>query len=65
MNRVRAADDFKAIRLRMEELQRERAQIRGDEPSPGQRRREPDAAAHIPPRTRMQVPSTTRHPGSV
>ena len=33
MNRPRAADDFSAIRARMDELRRERAQVvAGDEP---------------------------------
>jgi hypothetical protein len=34
MNRVRAADDFKTIRLRLEELRRERAQRYADGPIP-------------------------------
>jgi len=54
MNRVRAADDYKAIRLRMEELQRERGQrLAGGGPAgggPAAKRSvaEPDAAAHGP-----------------
>ena len=34
MNRVRAADDFKTIRLRLEELRRARAQRYADGPIP-------------------------------
>ena len=50
MSRVRAADDFEAIRLRMEELRRERARPQGGaEPLSQPSVREPDAAAHCPP----------------
>jgi hypothetical protein len=47
MSRVRAADDFKAIRLRMEEIRRERQQRYGEliVERPIQ---EPDAVAHVP-----------------
>jgi hypothetical protein len=48
MNRVRAADDFEAIRSRLDELRRERQQTRhgaiASESSPA----EPDAVAHVP-----------------
>ena len=48
MNRVRAADDFEAIRSRLDELRAERQQTRHgaipSEPSP----HEPDAVAHVP-----------------
>jgi len=49
MNRVRAADDFEAIRLRLEELRREQQQHR---PATGavteEPLAEPDAVAHVP-----------------
>jgi hypothetical protein len=48
MSRVRAADDFKAIRLRVEELRRERQQRYGGEPIVEQPIREPDAVARVP-----------------
>ena len=48
MARVRAADDYKAIRLRMEELRRERQPSIGGEPIVEQPIREPDAVAHVP-----------------
>jgi hypothetical protein len=65
MRRTRTADDFEAIRLRMEELQRERAGLRSGGGAEGPSVREPDAAAHLPPRAKIPVPSTTRRPGSV
>ncbi|HWE74506.1 MAG TPA: hypothetical protein VG328_15185, partial [Stellaceae bacterium] len=46
MSRDRAADDYQAIRLRMEELRRER---QGDEPLLAEKPiEEPDAVAHVP-----------------
>lgn len=48
MSRVRAADDFEAIRLRLEELRRERQQHHGGEPIVEQPIHEPDAVAHVP-----------------
>ncbi|MFZ2006666.1 MAG: hypothetical protein WB697_19390 [Stellaceae bacterium] len=48
MSRVRAADDFDAIRLRLEELRREREQKFGGEPIVERPIREPDAVAHVP-----------------
>jgi hypothetical protein len=48
MSRVRAADDFDAIRLRLEELRREREQKCGGEPIVERPIREPDAVAHVP-----------------
>jgi hypothetical protein len=49
MTRVRAADDYQAIRLRMEELRRESRQQRyGSEPIVERPIREPDAVAHVP-----------------
>jgi hypothetical protein len=65
MSRIPAADDFKAIRLRMEELRRERAQTHEADTKVEPRAREPDAAAHVPRRTRLPIPSSTRRPGSV
>jgi hypothetical protein len=48
MSRARAADDFEAIRLRMEELRRERAGRYGGEPIVERPLREPDAVTHVP-----------------
>ena len=49
MNRVRAADDFEAIRTRLEELRRERQQQHlGAAAMPDRRSLEPDAVAHVP-----------------
>lgn len=48
MNRVRAADDFEAIRIRLEELRRERQQPHGGAPIVEKPIREPDAVAHVP-----------------
>jgi hypothetical protein len=49
VNRVRAADDFKAIRSRFEELRGERRQQQfGDAGMPEQAERQPDAIAHVP-----------------
>jgi hypothetical protein len=64
MNRVRAADDFEAIRLRLEELRRERAQRYGgspvDKPSP----RDPDAVAHVPRHIVERYRSQARSPST-
>ncbi len=48
MSRVRAADDYKAIRLRMEELRRECQQRPCGEPIVEKPIHEPDAVAHVP-----------------
>lgn len=48
MSRVRAADDFEAIRLRLDELGRERRQRYGGEPVAEKPIQEPDASAHVP-----------------
>jgi hypothetical protein len=49
MTHVRTADDYKAIRLRMDELRRERQQRYGSsEPIVEKPIREPDAVAHVP-----------------
>ena len=48
MSRVRAADDFEAIRLRLEELRIERRQRDGGEPVADKPINEPDAVAHVP-----------------
>jgi hypothetical protein len=53
MSRVRAADDFEAIRLRLNELRRERQQGYGvappaEKPSAEKVSRERDAAARVP-----------------
>jgi hypothetical protein len=48
MSRVRVADDFEAIRLRLEELRRERVGKYAGDPAPRSSGREPDAVAHVP-----------------
>ena len=48
MSRVRAADDFEAIRVRMEELRREREKRPGGEGGLETPLHEPDAVAHVP-----------------
>lgn len=48
MSRVRVADDFDAIRLRLEEIRRERGPRYGGEPIIEQPIVEPDAVAHVP-----------------
>ena len=48
MSQVRAADDYRAIRQRMEELRRERQRRDGGEPIVEQPITEPDAVAHVP-----------------
>jgi hypothetical protein len=49
MSRVRAADDFEAIRLRLEELRRERQQHRyGGELAATSPAPRPDAVARVP-----------------
>jgi hypothetical protein len=48
MSRVRAADDFKAIRLRLEELRDERAQRYAGRPVTEASPQEPNAGAHVP-----------------
>ena len=48
MKDVRAADDFEAIRLRLEELRRERRQGYAGPPIAEWPLREPDAMAHVP-----------------
>jgi hypothetical protein len=48
MRRVRAADDFEAIRLRVKELRRQRAQRFGIEPAANAPAPEPGGIAHRP-----------------
>jgi hypothetical protein len=48
MSRVRAADDFEAIRLRLAELRREQQQRYGGEAIVEQPIQEPGAVAHVP-----------------
>jgi hypothetical protein len=48
MRRIRAADDFEAIRLRLDELRRERQRQYGGQPAVEQPVLEPDAVAHVP-----------------
>ncbi|HEU0217369.1 MAG TPA: hypothetical protein VFQ90_11965 [Stellaceae bacterium] len=65
MNRVRAADDFEAIRVRLNELRREREQQYGAEspaakPLAEKPLREPDAVAHVPRHLLKRYLSSTR-----
>lgn len=48
MSRIRAADDFEAIRMRLEEIRRERGLRDGGEPIVEKPIHEPDAVAHVP-----------------
>jgi hypothetical protein len=48
MSPVRAADDYTAIRVRMEELRCERQQRFGHDPVVEKSMREPDGIAHVP-----------------
>jgi hypothetical protein len=48
MSRVRAADDFEAIRLRLEEIRRERGPRYGSAPMAEKPIQESDAAALMP-----------------
>jgi hypothetical protein len=48
MHRVRAADDFEAIRTRLAELRGERAQTKKSEAQPEPAAELPDAVAHVP-----------------
>jgi hypothetical protein len=63
MNPVRAADDFKAIRLRLEELRRERVQLYAGEPTA--KSPEPDAPARRPTAGDKRYPPIPRRSGSV
>ena len=63
--RTYAADDFEAIRSRVDELHRQRNPQRAISSDINSAEPEPDAVAHRPRRTRMPQPSTTWHPGSI
>ncbi len=65
MKRVRAVDDFKAIRLRLEELRRERAQLYSGEPAARSPRPERDAVPERPASADKRYSPIRRHPGSV
>ena len=65
MNRVRAADDFETIRVRLNELRREREQQYGGAPPAAKPLaekppREPDAVAHVPRHLLKRYLSSTR-----
>ena len=60
MPRALAADDFAAIRRRMEELRRERQQPTGGAPVVEQPVREPDAVAHVPAHIRRYLAEARR-----
>jgi hypothetical protein len=66
MSRVRAADDFEAIRIRLNELRRERQQQYGGGESPAAKPSaeraslEPDAVAHVPRHLLKRHLSSTR-----
>ena len=64
MSRVHAADDYKTIRLRMEEIRAERQQRLGGEPVVEKPVREPDAVAHVPRTIVRRYLSDTRRPSS-
>jgi len=64
MSRVRAADDFEAIRLRLDELRRERAQQYGEELAPRSSAQEPGAIAHLPRHLAKRILSEARRPSS-
>jgi hypothetical protein len=65
MKRVRAADDFEAIRIRLAELHRERAnrysRVSANSPSVSER----NAAADARPSTKTRVLSATRRSRSI
>jgi hypothetical protein len=65
MNRVRAADDFKTVRLRLEELRRERAQLYAGESSVRSPAPDPDASAHRPAPVDKRYPPIPRRSGSI
>ena len=60
MNRVRAADDFKTIRLRLEELRRERAQRYADGPIPRLPSPEPETIARRSAAAERRIPLVLR-----
>ena len=64
MSRVHAADDYKTIRLRMEEIRAERHQRLGGEPVVEKPVREPDAVAHVPRAVVRRYLSDMRRPSS-
>jgi hypothetical protein len=65
MNRVRAADDFKAIRLRLEELRRERAHLYAGEPAARSPDPDRDAVTQRPAPVDKRYPPIPRRSGSV
>jgi len=60
MSRVRAANDFEVIRLRLEELRRDRAQRYAGASPVRSSEAEPDADAHRPSPTIRRILSETR-----
>ena len=65
MNRVRDDDDFKAIRLRLEELQRERAQSYASTPAAKSPRPEDEAPLRASAPADKRYPPIRRHSGSI
>ena len=65
MSRIRAADDFEAIRLRLEELRRERAQPYGNGPKGKVPAAERSAAPQRPAPADKRYPPIPRRSGSV
>jgi hypothetical protein len=64
MRRVSIADDFEAIRLRLEELRRERRGRHAGEPATNRPIEEPDAVAHCPPGTVQRLLAQARRSSS-
>ena len=60
MRRVRAADDFETIRLRLEELRRERARLYVEGPVRGSDESHPEAAAQQPAAAERRLPLALR-----
>jgi hypothetical protein len=60
MSRVRAADDFEAIRLRLEELRRDRVQQYAGASPVRSSKPDPDAAARRPSPTIRRILSEAR-----
>jgi hypothetical protein len=59
-SRVRAADDFETIRLRLEELRRERARLSIEGPMPRSAAPHPEAAARQPAVPESRMPPALR-----
>ena len=60
MRRVRAADDFETIRIRLEELRQERARLYAGGPVRDAAVPHPEVAAHQPAATERRLPLALR-----